>query len=155
MSISRRDALLGATAAAAVTGLTVAPLAMKAAGVKAALTAEPTRVQPVEPLLAMEQEWATFRDYCNSYPDESDAAVNPLFERLTEMERQIYVTPAATLEGVVVKLRLWSSYYAEFSSHEGFEDSWWRGDYGPEYMDVLGFANVMRDLERLAGGSPS
>ncbi len=37
MNITRRDALLGATAAAAVTGLTVAPLAFKAAGVKAAL----------------------------------------------------------------------------------------------------------------------
>ena len=31
MNITRRDALLGATAAAAVTGLTVAPLAIKAA----------------------------------------------------------------------------------------------------------------------------
>ncbi len=37
MQISRRGALLGATAAAVVTGLTVAPLAMKSAGVKAAL----------------------------------------------------------------------------------------------------------------------
>ncbi len=36
-AITRRDALLGATAAAAVTGLAVAPLAIKAAGVKAAL----------------------------------------------------------------------------------------------------------------------
>ena len=35
MNITRRDALLGATAAAVVTGLTVAPLAIKAAGVKA------------------------------------------------------------------------------------------------------------------------
>jgi len=41
MNVTRRDALLGATAAAAVTGLTVAPLAMKAAGVKAALTSDP------------------------------------------------------------------------------------------------------------------
>ena len=41
MSISRRDALMGATAAAAVTGLIVAPLAMKAAGVKAALAGDP------------------------------------------------------------------------------------------------------------------
>ncbi len=41
MQISRRDALLGATAAAAVTGLTVAPLAFKAAGVKAALAGDP------------------------------------------------------------------------------------------------------------------
>ncbi len=49
MQISRRDALLGATAAAVVTGAATAPLAIKAAAVKAALTAEP--------LLAMEQEW--------------------------------------------------------------------------------------------------
>ena len=37
MNITRRDALLGATAAAAVTGLTAVPLAIKAAGVKAVL----------------------------------------------------------------------------------------------------------------------
>ncbi len=49
MSISRRDSLLGATAAAVVTGATVVPLATKAAGVKAALAGEP--------LLAMEREW--------------------------------------------------------------------------------------------------
>ncbi len=41
MNITRRDALLGATAAAAVTGLTVAPLAIKASGVKAALAGDP------------------------------------------------------------------------------------------------------------------
>ena len=59
MSISRRDALLGATAAAAVTGLTTAPLAIKAAGVKAAL-AGPTD----EPLIAMEREWNAHRHSC-------------------------------------------------------------------------------------------
>ena len=41
MNITRRDALMGATAAAAVTGLIVAPLALKAAGVKAALAGDP------------------------------------------------------------------------------------------------------------------
>ena len=41
MHITRRDALLGATAAAAVTGLTTAPLVMKATGVKAALAGDP------------------------------------------------------------------------------------------------------------------
>ncbi len=40
MQITRRNALLGASAAA-VTGLTVAPLAIKAAGVMAALSGEP------------------------------------------------------------------------------------------------------------------
>ncbi len=41
MQISRRDALMGATAAAVVTGAATAPLAMKAAGVKAALAGDP------------------------------------------------------------------------------------------------------------------
>ncbi len=48
MQITRRNALLGASAAA-VTGLTVAPLAMKSAAVKAVLAGEP--------LLVLEQEW--------------------------------------------------------------------------------------------------
>ena len=41
MSISRRDALMGATAAAVVTGAITAPLAIQAVGVKAALGGEP------------------------------------------------------------------------------------------------------------------
>ncbi len=41
MQISRRGALLGATAAAVVTGAATAPLAIKAAGVKAALAGAP------------------------------------------------------------------------------------------------------------------
>ena len=41
MQISRRNALMGATAAAVVTGAATAPLAIKAAGVKAALAGEP------------------------------------------------------------------------------------------------------------------
>ena len=40
MSISRRNALMGATAAAVVTGAITAPLAIKAAGVKAAMAAQ-------------------------------------------------------------------------------------------------------------------
>ena len=49
MNITRRDALMGATAAAAVTGLTVAPLAMKAAGVKMALAAAPGTAVSLDP----------------------------------------------------------------------------------------------------------
>ena len=41
MQISRRDALLGATAAAVVTGAATVPLATKAAGVKSALGGDP------------------------------------------------------------------------------------------------------------------
>ncbi len=52
-NITRRDALLGVSAAAVVTGAATAPLAIKATGVKAALAG----VQADEPLLAIEQEW--------------------------------------------------------------------------------------------------
>ncbi len=41
MNITRRDALMGASAAVVVAGATVAPLAIKAAGVKAALAGDP------------------------------------------------------------------------------------------------------------------
>ncbi len=41
MQISRRNALMGATAAAVVTGAATAPLAIKAAGVEAALGGDP------------------------------------------------------------------------------------------------------------------
>ena len=51
MNISRRDALLGATAAAAVTGLIVAPLAIKAAGVKTALANADPLLEGVQALV--------------------------------------------------------------------------------------------------------
>ncbi len=74
MQITRRNALLGATAAAAVTGLTVAPLAMKAAGVKAALAGDP--------LIALEAELMEARAagnkvgalYCAAYDKAGDWA---------------------------------------------------------------------------------
>ncbi len=143
MQITRRDALLGATAAAAVTGLTVAPLSMKAAGAKAALAGDP--------LLAMEREWLAFRHYCNNYPDESDEARDPLYDRLTDMELEIYETPATTPAGAVIKLRLWGNYYTSFATDNAYEEAWWRGDLAPMGLDETGFAYVMRDLAHLAG----
>ncbi len=50
MNITRRDALLGATAAAVATGAITAPLAIKAAGVKAAGVKEALAGDPVLPL---------------------------------------------------------------------------------------------------------
>ncbi len=145
MSISRRGAMLGASAAA-VTGLTVAPLAMKAAGVKAALAGSID-----EPLIAMEREWNAHRHLGDDYFDDSDEAREPHFRRMEEMEWNIYQTPARTLQGVATKLRLWSRYYAEFhdSSYEG---AWWQGDLEGMTYAEFGFANVMRDLERLSAG---
>ena len=55
MQISRRDALLGATAAAVVAGAITAPLALKPVNVNAA------SVHAVDPMLAMGQDWLSNR----------------------------------------------------------------------------------------------
>ncbi len=240
MNITRRDALLGATAAAAVTSLTVAPLAIKAGSVKAAL-ASPT----VEPLLALEQEWLAihkeiqergalwsraydslpawarggkdqhgrewgwpdvgdlpeFKSACeaglSTRPplweaqsfneaaqlaaiedpekhaetiaqcdarvhawearqtektdlerqagiDDWDKKSEPFFERQDAVEEKIMDTPAHSIAGVAVKLRL-AAYYAD------------PGKEGPESLDwdrKIMF-HAFRDAERLAGGLPS
>ncbi len=87
MSISRRTAL-ATGAAAAVTGLTVAPLGMKAAGVQAALAGDP--------VLALEREWLAQLDYVHNYPDDSDDALEPLYRRADAIEEKIMGTPATT-----------------------------------------------------------
>ena len=87
MDITRRDALLGATAAAVVTGLTVAPLAIKAAGVKAAIAA--TGAVPIaaidaskatEPLVSLWQERARLRIQLNRISDQCTAIEETLPE---------------------------------------------------------------------------
>ncbi len=98
MSISRRTALTTG-AAAAVTGLTTAPLAMKAAGVKAALAGDP--------VLALEREWLAQLDFIHNYPDDFDEALEPLYERADEIERQLFSMPAESVRGVLTKLRVW------------------------------------------------
>ena len=135
MQISRRDALLGATAAAAVAGV-------------------PGAVQAVEPLLAMEREWNAHRYSYNNCLDDSDEAREPHFRRLEEMEWNIYQTPAQTPQGVAIKLRLWSRYYASFHDR-CYDGDWWKGDLERMTYAEFGFANVMRDLERLAGEARS
>ena len=235
MSISRRDALLGATAAAVVTGAATAPLAMKAAGVKAALAGDP--------VLALEREWLAIRkefqerdgwysrahdrlpawardgkdqhgrewgwpdvgdmpefksackaglstrasltevdsfneaaqlaaikdpkkyaetiDQCDARVrawearqtektdlerqagiDDWDAKSEPFFERQDAVEEKIMATPAHSVTGIAVKLRL-AAYYAD------------PGKEGPESLDwdrKIMF-HAFRDAERLSGGA--
>ena len=148
MNITRRDALMGVTAAAAVTGLTVAPLAIKAAGVKAALAGDP--------VLALEREWRAQLDFIHNYPDDSDAVLNPLYERATENERQLFLMPAESLQGVLTKLRVWHYYYSPCAcADKPYDRVWWRGCLDNLPIADLGSVAVMQDLERLAGESRS
>ena len=145
MSISRRDALLGASAAVAVAGVPTAVAAKAALG---------DVIPTVDPVLAVEQKWSAFREHIHNYSDESDAALDQLHARLREMEIKIYETPATTPAGIAVKLRLWGGYYGPFYGRS-FEEPWWRGDRATMGMADTGFACVMCDLERLSGEAPS
>ncbi len=127
MQISRRNALMGASAAAV------------AAGVPGAVQAF-----PVEPLLAMEREWFAQRDYLHNYPDDSDAALDPLYDRLYAIEEKIMGTPAQSFAGIAVKLRLVAHY----------SDAINLGCEGLDWDRKIAF-HALRDAERLAGGARS
>ena len=71
-----------------------------------ATAALPAAAQADDPLLRMELDWRAFLDYCNAYPDKSDEAMQPLFDRLTAMEIEIIETPAATHRGLLSKARV-------------------------------------------------
>ncbi len=142
MQISRRDALLGATAAVAVAGV---PTAVAA---QAALAGDP--------VLTLEREWLAQLDVIHNYPDESDEALDPLHERAYEIERQLFLMPAESLQGVMTKLRVWHYYYSTCSwEAQPYDRVWWRVRLDNLPIADLGGAAVMRDLERLAGGLPS
>ena len=120
MTISRRGALIGATAAAVVAGV-------------------PGAVQGDEPLLAMEREWLAQRDYIHRFPHESDAEIEPLYERQDALEKKIMETPAHSFAGIAVKLRL-AGYYTW--SLNGCAEGL---DFDRQIMLM-----TLRDLERLA-----
>ena len=127
MQISRRGALLGVGAAAVV------------AGVPGAVQAD-----PVEPLLAMEREWLAQRDYIHRFPHESDAEIEPLYERQDALEKKIMETPAHSFAGIAVKLRLAGYYtWSLNGSAEGLD------------LDRRITRCALRDLERLAGEARS
>ena len=75
MNITRRDALLGATAAAAVTGAITAPLAIKAAGVKAALAGATE-----DPLVSLWRERQRLRAQLDRLSDQCTAIEETLPE---------------------------------------------------------------------------
>ena len=133
MNITRRDALLGATAAAVVTGAITAPLAIKAAGVKAALAGD-------DPIWAVLARARSLQEQIDADP--YDPATDALGTTLCEFECEIFDTQATTFDGLLAKAR-----YARFIAAPG----------DPQYRldgDNL-VLSIVRDLERLYGGLPS
>jgi hypothetical protein len=74
--------------------------AITAAGpVAAAVT-----VQPVEPLLALEQEWSGRLHYANiEQPGDTDEERQPAFDALYAVELEIRKTPAQSFAGLAVQ----------------------------------------------------
>ncbi len=144
MSISRRTAI--ATAAAAVTGLTVAPLAMKAANVQAVLA----NVDPqIEALIGQLRAANACLEninilYHSSGAEELGEESDILCDRMTDIEVQIIQTPATTLRGLLDKARVAWHITAE---HENLDET--DPDlYGLDDPDFIWSA--LQDLERLA-----
>jgi hypothetical protein len=116
----------------------VCTAAITAAGpVAAAVTA-----QPVEPLLALEQEWSGRLHYANiEQPGDTDEERQPAFDALYAVELEIRKTPAQSFAGLAVKLRLFAHRENLFKRPD-----WW----GLDGQDQLLLA-ALRDAERLAG----
>ena len=142
MQISRRDAL-ATGAAAAVTGLTAAPLAIKTAGVKAALAGD-----PILPLYA---QWRAAETQLADM-EATDAEI----DRVIDLQVRIIHTPAATLYGLLSKARLAWYITAQDWGNWDIEEA------GPDLDAEKGklddyrmIWSILQDVERLAGEARS
>ncbi len=164
MQISRRDALLGATAAAVVTTAATVPVAIRAAGVKAVLAGDPA-------IGLSDQLRATWTAWCSAMNAHEDAChragfntleghkadralgIEPLWQerehwkaRFWELQARLLDTPATTTRGVLAKIR---GFYGDGEIAQimaGEEPDPLPGDY---------VVSIYLDLERLAGEARS
>ena len=128
-----------------------------------------------DPVVSLFAEWGTLQDEAAALGGAPPEAVDPLqkerdelYDRQSEIERQIIDTPATSVGGVAVKLRLLA--YIEFpmkglpdlhrtpakdTDFEGTIEAW-RADVVPDkgldWQDKL-LIGSLRDAERLAGAS--
>ena len=103
-----------------------------------------------DPVLVLKREWLARWERIQKEPDESDEARDPLYERLSETEYEVFQTPATTLAGVAFKLVLWAR------PHIGYDASgagWSKtpAETYPRDLDELPVVSALHDLERLAG----
>ena len=127
-NISRRNALLGSAAIATTAA---------SGSVAAAVTAH-----PIEPLIELGRLWQARLQVANAIPDGvSWEAWQPHFDAVADLEVEIRETPAKSIAGLAVKLRLYAHYTSLFDKPAG---------YDPDWTDELQLA-ALRDAERLAG----
>ena len=139
MQISRRDAL-ATGAAAAVTGLTAAPLAIKTAGVKAALAGDP-------------QIEALFVQLRAAEAHAEATGADDAWDLFNNIQAQIIQTPARTLGGALSKARMaWGITAACMDMNKTDPD--FDPDCG-RLNDERFIWSTLQDLERLAGEARS
>ena len=122
-------------------------------------------------IVALFAEWGVIQDQAAALGEADAEAVDPLekkrdelYDRQSEIERQIIDTPAPSVGGIAVKLRLLA--YIEFpvkglsdlhrtpakdTDFKGMIEAW-RDDSGLDWQDDL-LIGSLRDAERLAGVS--
>lgn len=132
-----------------------------------------TMTEP-DPVVALFAEWGTIQDEAAAMGKADPEGVDPrvgkkqdeLYDRQSEVERQIIDTPATSVGGIAVKLRLLA--YIEFpmkglpdlhrtpakdTDFKGIIEAW-RADIVPDrgldWQDEL-LIGSLRDAERLAG----
>ena len=128
--ITRRAALKGTAA--------VATCAVAAPAVAAVDTTDAY-------LRTLYQQWdALWRFIGDMPPDTADEEFDPLDDRLKELEYVIAESPAQSVYGVLVKLRV-------HMRSEGSEDTWSRAPDGRLCLDHIQVPSAWRDLERLVG----
>ena len=130
MQISRRNALLGVGAAAAVAGVPA--------------------VAHADPVVAQVNRAFAYRDWINhETPDDiSDEELNALCEPLNEMLNLIRLTPAISVHGIASKTQVaWIQMHPTIDTElNGPGDEF--GQLAPERF----IWSVLQDFERLIGG---
>ncbi len=145
MNISRRDALLGATAATVVTGAITAPLAIKAAGVRAALAGEP--------IVVMWHQSRRWLEEGARYDRLSGAAANKAdFERLSDMCREVD-RKAFDLEQQIADMTPESP--RGWGIQARLLEDWMAAGTRNDHRDLLIARRIAAYLEGFAGGLPS
>ena len=111
-----------------------------------------------DPVLVLKREWDVRLGRYDSETDESDEAMDPLFDQLMEAQYAILCTPATTLAGVAVKLWLWTR---TITPEANPGPDWWKAPLsemsarGEGWLEFLPIASALQDLERLAGEARS
>jgi len=100
-----------------------------------------------DPVLGMAQRWQEVRDAAEATIDAIDECPDEIFNAQLDpvivIEREMFMTPATSVKGVLEKLRIYLSV-----------DTTWNPNEQPRKempLDQLGMLCVLRDLKGLAG----